>query len=149
MTASVMAVFCSADRPVVPMMRLTPAAAAAGALTAVAAAMVKSMRTSVLDSFRTEARSLESETGTSIFPMPATSPMSFPMLTISKAAETVMPSVAMRWRTIMVPILPQAPTRAALTSVIRRPPGRSMRSRISRKRNICTLLSECNPEHGI
>ena len=121
-TASVMDVLCSAESPVVPMIRLTPAAAATGALAAVAGATVKSIRTSVPELFSTAARSLGSETGTPIAPTPATSPMSFPTLTRSKAAEIVIPSVASTRRTIRVPILPQAPTRATLVSVTALPP---------------------------
>ena len=77
--------------------------------------MVKSRRTSVLESFRTCARSLESETGTPSAPTPTTSPMSFPTFTRSKAEETVMPSVARTRLTSICPILPQAPTRPTLT----------------------------------
>ena len=51
-------------------------------------------------------------------PMPATSPMSSPTLTRSKAAATVIPSVDMMRLTSMVPILPHAPTIAALISAI-------------------------------
>ena len=84
-------------------------------MTAVALAMVKSRSTSVLESFRTCARSLESDTGTPRAPAPTTSPMSLPMFTRSKAADTVIPSVARMRLTSICPILPQAPTRPTLT----------------------------------
>ena len=117
-TASVMLCLTSSDSPVVPMIRLTPASAAMGALTAVALAMVKSRSTSVLESFSTWARSLESDTGTPRAPTPTTSPMSFPTFTRSNAEDTVMPSVARMRLTSICPILPQAPTRPTLVTLL-------------------------------
>ncbi len=105
---------CSGARPVVPIIRFTPHLAAIGAFTAVAIAAVKSIRTSTWFFFKTASRSLTSDIWIPRLPTRANSPTSFPKLLMSKAATSRISGKQVIVSTIKEPILPQAPSTAAL-----------------------------------